>query len=149
MRVVEKSRQNNNIKKIKKDRIMKLNLKDRMIILNSVLPQFDTCSNMVLKISLDKKVALSAEEQKSVVVNPVGSNVYEYGFKDISAITDYKDFYFTDEELLYMKQRIDFIDKNGMFSADTMDSYMKILEALFENEEYQTKWEAHISPSQS
>lgn len=128
---------------------MELNLKDRMIILNAVLPQFDTRSNMMLKISIDRKVALSAEEQKSVVVNPVGGNVYEYGFKDISAITDCKDFSFTEEELLYMKQRIDFIDKNGMFSADTMDSYMKILEAPFESEEYQTKWEAIISPSQS
>lgn len=128
---------------------MELNLKDRMIILNSVLPQFDTRSNMMLKVSLDRKVALSAEEQKSIVVNPVGSNVYEYGFKDIAAITDCKDFSFTDEELLYMKQRIDFIDKNGMFSADTMDSYMKILEAPFESEEYETKWKTLISPSQS
>lgn len=116
-------------------------MKDRMIILNSVLAQFDTRSNMILKISVDKKVALSAEEQKSVVVNPVGGNVYEYGFKDISSITDCKDFSFTDEELMYMKLRVDFLDKNGMFSADTIDSYMKIWNASFENEEYQKKWD--------
>lgn len=120
---------------------MELTLKDRMIILNSVLPQFDTRSNMVLKISIDKKIALSAEEQKSVVVNPVGGNVYEYGFKDISAITASQNFTFSDAELMYMKQRIDFIDKNGMFSADTIDSYMRILDTSFENEEYQKKWD--------
>lgn len=128
---------------------MELTLKDRMIILNSVLPQFDTRSNMMLKISIDKKVALSAEEQKSVVVNPVGGNVYEYGFKDISAITDNQNFAFSDAELMYMKQRIDFIDKNGMFSADTIDSYMKILNSSFENEEYQKKWDQIIGQTVS
>lgn len=119
---------------------MELNLKDRMIILNSVLPQFDTRSNTLLKISIDKKIALSAEEQKSVVVNPLGGNIYEYGFKDISAITDCKEFSFTDDELMYLKLRVKFIDSNGMFSADTMDSFMKIWDAPFVDEAYQEKW---------
>lgn len=119
---------------------MELNLKDRMIILNSVLPQFDTRSNTLLKISIDKKIALSAEEQKSVVVNPLGGNIYEYGFKDISAIKDCKEFSFTDDELMYLKLRVKFIDSNGMFSADTMDSFMKIWDAPFVDEAYQEKW---------
>ena len=34
---------------------MNLTLKDRVLILNTVLPQFDTRKNMELKVSIDRK----------------------------------------------------------------------------------------------
>ena len=123
---------------------MEFNLKDRMIILNSVLPQFDTRANMILKMSIDSKIALTATEQNNVVMKPAGGNIYEYGFKDVSAINDKHEYIFTDDELMYMKQRVDSIDKNGMFSTDTMPTYLAILDASFIGEEAQSKWDTYI-----
>ena len=37
---------------------MELTLKDRVLILNTVLPQFDTRKNMELKVSIDSKIAM-------------------------------------------------------------------------------------------
>jgi len=34
----------------------------------------------------------------------------------------------TDEELAYLKSRVEFIDRNGMFSEFTMPTYVKILD---------------------
>ena len=51
---------------------MNLTLKDRVLILNTVLPQFDTRKNMELKIAIDKKIAISDTDQKRIVVNDFG-----------------------------------------------------------------------------
>jgi hypothetical protein len=120
---------------------MELNLKDRLIILKSVLPQFDTRSNIKLKNAICEKIQLSAAEDALVIYTNVGNNQYEIGFKSVEAITAATAINFSDEELLYLKGRIDYIDRNGMFSADTIGTYEKFLDALFESEEYQTKWE--------
>lgn len=119
---------------------MKLTVKDRVLILNSVLPQFDTRNNTVLKIAIDGKIALTTTEQANVVCSNLGGNQVEISFKTADAITGTLTFEFTDEELMYLKQRVDFIDRNGMFSAETMPTYMKILDVPFVNEEYQAKW---------
>lgn len=119
---------------------MELSLKDRVLILNAVLPQFDTRKNMELKIAIDIKIALSTEEQKNVVATPLGNGQTDVSFKTIEAITSVVPFEFTDEELMYLKQRVDFIDRNGMFSAETMPTYMAILDTPFVSEEYRAKW---------
>ncbi|GAB6394599.1 MAG: hypothetical protein MdMp024_0911 [Bacteroidales bacterium] len=108
---------------------LNLNLKDRMIILNLVLPQFDTRQNMLLKIAVAGKIQLSESERDQVVTNPVGNGNIDIGFKTVEALTVFNDFDFTTEELYYMKARIDYIDQNGMFTVETMDTYNKILEA--------------------
>ena len=41
----------------------------------------------------------------------------------------------TDEELQYLKQRVDFIDRNGMFSEFTMPTYVKILDEPLKEEQ--------------
>jgi hypothetical protein len=120
---------------------MELSLKDRLIILKSVLPQFDTRNNIKLKNSICEKIQLSAAEEALVICTNVGSNQYEIGFKSVEAITTATGIDFSDEELLYLKGRIDFVDQNGMFSADTMDTYEKLLDVSFQSEEYQKKWE--------
>ena len=40
----------------KKIERMNLTLRDRVIILNTVLPQYDTRANMMLKIAIDNKI---------------------------------------------------------------------------------------------
>jgi hypothetical protein len=45
------------------------------------------------------------------------------------ALTVFNDFDFTTEELSCMKARFDHINRNGMFTVETMDTYNKILEA--------------------
>lgn len=123
---------------------MELTLKDRVLILNTVLPQFDTRKNMELKVSIDRKIAIPDTDQKRIVVKDAGNGHINIGFTDASAISDEVNIDVTDEELMYLKQRVDFIDRNGMFSEFTMPTYIKILKAPFANQDYQDKWDAYI-----
>lgn len=107
---------------------MELTLKDRVLILNTVLPQFDTRKNMELKVSIDSKIAISEVDQKRIVIKDMGSGQINIGFTDAAAITETTDISLTDEELQYLKQRVDFIDRNGMFSEFTMPTYAKVLD---------------------
>lgn len=125
---------------IKKITDMKLTLKDRVLILNNVLPMYDNSKNIGLKISISGKVQLLDSERKEVVMTPVGNGEYEISFKTVDAMTGVKSFDFTDDELWYLKQRVDYLDRQGMFSAETIDSYSKILDQPFSGEEYQDRW---------
>lgn len=107
---------------------MKLTLKDRVLILNTVLPQYDTLKNMKLKISIDSKISIQEVDQKRIVIKDLGGGQINIGFTDAGAITELRDILLTDEELLYLKSRVEFIDLNGMFSEFTMPTYEKILD---------------------
>jgi len=100
---------------------MELTLKDRVLILNTVLPQFDTRKNMELKVSIDSKIAISEVDQKRIVIKDMGSG-------EISL---------TDEELAYLKSRVEFIDRNGMFSEFTMPTYVKILDTPYISSDFE------------
>lgn len=115
---------------------MELTLKDRVLILNTVLPQFDTRKNMELKVSIDSKIAISEVDQKRIVIKDMGSGQINIGFTDAAAITETTDIALTDEELRYLKQRVDFIDRNGMFSEFTMSTYTKIQDAPYSDSEF-------------
>ena len=115
---------------------MNLTLGDRVIILNAVLPQYDTRANMMLKIAIDNKIAISDSEQKKLVVKNENNGQVTVGFKNQEDIYQELDFAITDAELEYLKVRVDFIDRNGMFSESTMPTYIKILDAPFANEEH-------------
>jgi len=115
---------------------MELTLKDRVLILNNVLPMYDNRMNIGLKISISEKVQLTDAEQKEVVSTPVGNGEYEISFKTIEAMTSINAFDFTDKELAYLKQRVDYIDRNGMFSAETIDTYTKIIDEPLKDTSY-------------
>lgn len=115
---------------------MKLTLKDRVLILNTVLPQFDTRKNMELKISIDRKIAISESDQKRIVIRDLGNGQINIGFTDAEAISETTDVELTDEELDYLKQRVDFIDRNGMFSEFTMPTYVKVLDEAYSDPEF-------------
>jgi len=100
---------------------LNLNLKDRMIILNLVLPQFDTRQNMLFKVAIAEKIHISESEREQVVTTNAGNGNIDIGFKTVEALTVFNDFDFTMEELSYMKARVDHIDQNGMFTVETMD----------------------------
>ena len=119
---------------------MNLTLKDRAIILHIVLPQYDTRKNIGLKISISGKIALSIVERDSMIYTELGGGEYSLSFKGTDAMTGVKSFDFTDDELWYLKQRVDYLDRQGMFSAETIDSYSKILDQPFFGEEYQDRW---------
>lgn len=114
---------------------MNLTLKDRVLILNTVLPQFDTRKNMELKVSIDRKITISEVDQKRIVVKDLGGGQINIGFTDAAAITETTDIDLTDEELAYLKQRVEFIDRNGMFSEFTMPTYVKILDEPLNEEQ--------------
>ena len=112
-----------------------MTLKDRVLILNTVLPQFDTRKNMELKVSIDRKITISEVDQKRIVVKDLGGGQINIGFTDAAAITETTDIDLTDEELSYLKERVDFIDRNGMFSEFTMPTYVKILDEPLKEEQ--------------
>ena len=119
---------------------MNLTLKDRAIILHIVLPQYDTRKNIGLKISISGKIALSIVERDSMIYTELGGGEYSISFKGTDAMTGVKSFDFTDDELWYLKQRVDYLDRQGMFSAETIGSYSKILDQPFFGEEYHDRW---------
>lgn len=119
---------------------MNLTLKDRAIILHIVLPQYDTRKNIGLKISISGKIALSIVERDSMIYTELGGGEYSISFKGTDAMTGVKSFDFTDDELWYLKQRVDYLDRQGMFSAETIGSYSMILDQPFFGEEYQDRW---------
>ena len=108
---------------------MNLTLKDRIIILNTVLPQFDTRKNIELVKSIRDKITLSETENAVVVATIVGNNQFDISFKTADAITNEIEFVLDEQEIEYMKIRVDFNDSNGMFSENTMSTYDKIIEA--------------------
>ena len=114
---------------------MEITLKERVLIIYTVLPQFDTRKNMELKVSIDSKIAISEVDQKRIVIKDMGSGQINIGFTDAAAITETTDIALTDEELQYLKQRVDFIDRNGMFSEFTMPTYVKILDEPLKEEQ--------------
>lgn len=113
---------------------MKLTLKDRVLILNSILPQFDTMANTKLKIAISEKVKITPEEQSNIVMKDAGQGQIEIGFKTVDAQSKEGEFDITKEELAYLKSRVEYIDRNGMISAETIDSYSKILNEFLEQD---------------
>ena len=86
---------------------MELTLKDRVLILNTVLPQFDTRKNMELKVSIDSKIAISEVDQKRIVIKDMGSGQINIGFTDAAAITETTDIALTDEYLVVSDSSVD------------------------------------------
>lgn len=104
---------------------MDLTLKDRVLILNNILPKYDTRANLILKLSIENKILLQKEEEKELTMKNLGNGQFEVTFKSLPVQT--LSFSFTDEEMDYLKQRVDFIDKNAMFSSETLPTYEKII----------------------
>jgi len=111
---------------------MKLTLKDRVLILNSVLPLYDNRANMKLKASIVQKIDITSEESTKLIINQLGNGQVEIALKDpernISVWATDVEYSLSNEEMRYLKDRVEFIDKNGMFSVENMDSYDKILD---------------------
>jgi hypothetical protein len=110
---------------------MELSIKDRILLLNEVLPQFDSMDGIVMKMSIIEKLKLSEEESSGIVCNRLPTGVMEVGFKDADFISMSKDVALTDDELSYIKKRVRMIDSNGMISADNIATYRKVLEEPF------------------
>lgn len=107
---------------------MKLTLKDRVLILKSILPPYDNRRGIELKNAIEKKIKLSLEETEVVVLTNMGYDQYELSFKPSEQI-DYNEeieFSITDEELKYLKEKVDFLDRDGRFSDFTLQTYSKI-----------------------
>lgn len=109
---------------------MKLTLKDRVLILKSVLPLYDSRRGIELKNSIEKKFKLSTNEADVAVLTNKGYDQYELSFKENDLVNprEEKDFLLTDEELQYLKEKVDFLDRDGRFSDYTLQTYSKILD---------------------
>ena len=119
---------------------MKLTLKDRVLILKSVLPLYDSRRGIELKNSIEKKLKLSTDEADVAVLTNKGYDQYELSFKENDLVNprEEKDFSLTDEELQYLKEKVDFLDRDGRFSDYTLQTYCKILDEPILEEEKPT-----------
>lgn len=106
---------------------MKLSIKDRVIILNTVLPSHATREILKsLVMPIIDKLKLTSEEQSALIVHPSSNGITKIDYTK-EAIED-KMYEFTSDELNYLKDRIALIDQSGMFSLDTVETYDKILD---------------------
>lgn len=107
---------------------MKLTLKDRVLILKGVLPPYDSRRGVELKKIIEKKIKLSLDEADVVVLTGKGYDQYELSFKDSDIVNprEAKDFSLTDEELIYLKEKVAFLDNDGRWSEYTHPTYSKI-----------------------
>lgn len=71
---------------------------------------------------------MSSEEEKEVVLTHLGNLQYEVSFKSAEAITRERDFDITPEELVYLKDKVDYLDRDGRFNEYVLDTYNKILD---------------------
>ncbi|MDR0573863.1 MAG: hypothetical protein LBG96_07540 [Tannerella sp.] len=115
---------------------MEFTVKDRILLLNEVLPQFDSMSGIVTKMSIAEKLKLSDEENGGIVCKRLPTGVMEVGFKDVEGSLLNKEIELTDEELYYVKKRVRMIDSNGMISADNIATYQKVLDEPYADEGY-------------
>lgn len=106
---------------------MKLTVKDRFILLNTAIPTNGTRSELKnLIIPITDKLKISAKESAAFKSSAANQD----GFINVSYTDEafaVKDIPLSKDELDYLKSKIDAIDKNGMFSIDTFDTYEKIL----------------------
>jgi len=123
---------------------MKLTLKDRVLLLNTVLPKYDSREGLKLSLTITTLLKATTEENEQIVINSLGNGQVEVAFKTVDAITEEKEFVLSDDMLLYLKQRVNFLDRQGMFSSDTIETYDKILDTPFTSEEYTNKWKTYI-----
>lgn len=117
---------------------MNLTIKDRVLILKGILPPYDSRRGIELKKSIENKIKLSSEESEVVVVTNMGHDQYELSFKPNDNIDYRKEKFFsiTEEELKYLKEKVDFLDRDGRFSDFTLETYSKIAdEPLIDTEE--------------
>ena len=110
---------------------MKLTLKDRVVILNSVLPEYDTRANTKRILSIVQKIDITSEENMKLITNRLGNGQVEIALKEpdknIDAWTNEIEYDFADDEIQYLKERVEFIDRNGMFSTNNINTYEKLL----------------------
>lgn len=114
---------------------MKLSIKDRVIILKTLIPMYDTRDNTITKMGISEKLKLSDSERDNIVVSDLGNNQSDISFKTVEAITDEIDYILTDKEMEYLGSRVEFVDRNGMFSEYTISTYDKILTELTQSVE--------------
>jgi len=121
---------------------MELTIKDRVLIMNEVLPQFDTMEGIATKMAIVEKLKLSPTESDMLVCNRLPNGVMEIGFKDASGMTETSDIALTEDELFYIKCKVKAIDRNGMISADNITTYQAVLGEEFTDPVFVAKWDA-------
>jgi hypothetical protein len=109
--------------------VLKLTIFDRLIILNQILRKYDTRENILIKKGIGEKIKLSSAEKEVVKMDYLPNNQVDIAFKTTDAITNVTEYEFTDAEMLYMRDSVERINSNGMFSEETMPTCDRILEA--------------------
>lgn len=106
---------------------MKLSILDRIIIMESILPETGTIEQIRLKASIKNKIKLSEEESKTV--KPIRN---QYNFVTIEGLSSNEtirsiDFSFTLEELELLKVFANSVNDNGWVTESSLDTIEYII----------------------
>lgn len=104
---------------------MKLSIKDRVIISNTVIPPFatrDVLKNLIIPIK--SKIDLVGDETSDIKYTQKGDMTF-VSYTENALIE--REFCFTESELAFLKEQVSQLDAIGKFSVDTIETYEKIL----------------------
>lgn len=105
---------------------MKLNLKERGIIIYTLLWKYDSFKNLQLKELIESKIKFSTEEENNIrqYDDGTGATITEFNSNlDLETETEYP---LTEEEIIYLAGKIMFINQNNRLDANGMSLYTKI-----------------------
>lgn len=112
---------------------MELNLLDRIIILNSLLPETGTIDEIKLMISIKNKLQLTEEEMQLAKINHDSYNIMTVDFDDKSILLNYMNYDLTLEELSLLSNLADNVNKNGYVTVSSLNTVEKLINYTLDN----------------
>lgn len=106
---------------------IKLTLKDRVLILNSLLPEFDDKEGIKISIGIKNKLDLTQQEKEIVEIQSFENGQFQILFKEEGEDNKEKEYVLTEEELNYLKKNINALNDMKRFTMFSYETYLKIL----------------------
>lgn len=105
---------------------MELNLKERAIIIYNLLWKYDSYTNLQTKESIEKKVDFTKEELEGISqYTGIDGNIYTR-FDDTLDLESTQNYEFTEDEIIYLANKIMFLNANNKLNDEGMSMYTKI-----------------------
>lgn len=114
---------------------MTLNLKERAIIIYNLLWKYDSYKNLQLKESIKNKIYFTENELSGITLaNGFDNMPYAEFNSDLDLVTE-KEYSFTEEEIIYLAEKIMVLNQNNRLNEDGMTFYNKIENAFSQLQE--------------
>lgn len=105
---------------------MELNIKERAVIIYNLLWKYDSYTNLQLKESIKSKIDFT-DEERSKMTQYVGVDGNSYTqFDESLNLEATRDYEFTEDEILYLADKIIFLNASNRLNEDGMSMYTKV-----------------------